>query len=290
MSGTIVRTIFAATLTLVAASSALAKTPEKIWEAIGFANPESVLWDEARNTLYVSNVNGAATEKDGNGYISKLSPDGKVTAEKWVTGLDAPKGMAVVKGRLYVSDIDRLVVVDIASGKITKTYAAKGAQFLNDVAADTGGDVYVSDMLGNAIWRLKSGAFDLWLADAQLESPNGLKVDGGRLMVAAWGPMTGEGFATSAPGRLKAVSIADKIIRDISPPFGNLDGLEPDGKGGWLVSDWMNGALYKTDPKGRPTRLLSLDKGSADIGHMPTANVVVIPMMMHGKVTAYRLP
>lgn len=274
----------------LSAAPAFAKGPEKLWEAIGFANPESVLWDEARNTLYVSNVNGAANEKAGNGYISKLSPDGKVTADKWVTGLDAPKGMAVVKGRLYVSDIDRLAVVDIASGKITKTYAAKDAKFLNDVAADAEGTIYVSDMLDNAIWRLKSGNFEKWLADSQLESPNGLKVDNGRLMVAAFGPMNGDGFATSAPGRLKAVSIADKIIRDASEPFGNLDGLEPDGQGGWLVSDWVNGVLFRVSAKGRPTRLLSLDKGSADIGFMQGAKTVLVPMMLHGKVVAWRLP
>lgn len=280
----------AAAILALAALPATAKQPKKVWEAVGLANPESVLWDGERKTLYVSNVNGVPTEKDGNGTISKLAPDGKVTAEKWVTGLDAPKGMAIAKGRLYVSDIDRLVVIDINSGKITKTYAAKGAKFLNDVAADADGTIYVSDMVDNAIWRLSGGKFDKWLADAQLEHPNGLKVDKGRLMVAAWGPMTGEGFATSAPGRLKAVSIADRIIRDVSEPFGNLDGLEPDGKGGWLVSDWMAGALFRVDAKGRPTRLLSLDQGSADIGFMPQDGIVLVPMMKHGRVVAWRLP
>lgn len=284
------RLLLAAALLAAAAPPAAAQSLDKAWEATGFANPESVLWDAARTVLYVSNVNGAPPDKDGNGFISKLSPEGKLITEKWVTGLDAPKGMALAKGRLYVSDIDRLVAVDVGSGKIVKTWAAPGAKFLNDVAVDDKGDVYVSDMLDNAIWRLSAGKFDKWLADPMLESPNGLKADKGRLIVASWGPMTGDGFATSQLGALKAVSIADKMIRDLGPRFGNLDGLEPDGKGGWLVTDWLNGGLFQADKRGQARRLQFLDQGSADIGVVPERKLVVVPMMKHGRTVAYRLP
>lgn len=280
----------AALLAATIPAAANAQTLDKVWEATGFANPESVLWDAARKVLYVSNVNGAPPEKDGNGFLSKLSPDGKMITEKWVTGLDAPKGMALAKGRLYVSDIDRLVAVDVGSGKIVKTWAAPGAKFLNDVTIDDKGDVYVSDMLDSAIWRLSAGRFDKWLADPMLDSPNGLRAEKGRLIVAAWGPMTGDGFATSKPGALKAVSIADKMIRDLGPGFGNLDGLEPDGKGGWLVTDWLNGGLFQADKRGQARRIQSLDQGSADIGVIPEQRLVLVPMMKHGRVVAYRLP
>ncbi|MEW5727865.1 MAG: hypothetical protein AB1918_08575 [Pseudomonadota bacterium] len=284
------RILLAAALLAATVPAAAAQSLDKVWEATGFANPESVLWDPAKKVLYVSNVNGAPPEKDGNGFLSKLSPDGKMITEKWVTGLDAPKGMALAKGRLYVSDIDRLVAVDVGSGKIVKTWAAPGAKFLNDVAIDDKGDVYVSDMLDNAIWRLSAGRFDKWLADPMLDSPNGLRADKGRLIVAAWGPMTGDGFATSKPGALKAVSIADKMIRDLGPGFGNLDGLEPDGKGGWLVTDWLNGGLFLADKRGQARRIQSLDQGSADIGVIPEQKLVLVPMMKHGRVVAYRLP
>ncbi|MGE5547218.1 MAG: SMP-30/gluconolactonase/LRE family protein [Solirubrobacterales bacterium] len=280
----------ASVLALAASAGAAEPKPEKVWEATGFAQPESVLWDPAAKALYVSNVNGVPNEKDGNGFISKLSPDGKVLVQKWATGLDAPKGMAVFKGRLYVSDIDRLVVIDTASGKMTKTYAAPGAKFLNDVTVDDQGAVYVSDMLTDTLWRLAGGRFDKWLTDAQLESPNGLKAERGRIVVASWGPMTGNGFETSKLGSVKVVSTADKTVRVLSPAFGNLDGIEPDGKGGYLVSDWMNGGVFRTDRQGRPTRLLSLDQGSADIGAITDQKLLVVPMMMHAKVVAYRLP
>jgi sugar lactone lactonase YvrE len=282
------RAIAVAVLALLSSAPAWAAEPVKLWEAGGFAMPESVLWDADKKVLYVSNINGGPADKDGNGYISKLSVDGKLITEKWAIGLDGPKGMALAKGRLYVTDIDRLVVIDTATGKITKTYAAPEARFLNDIALDGDGGVYVSDMMGNALWRLKGTKFQKWLSDAQLENPNGLRIESGRLVMAAWGPMTGQGFATSRPGALKAVTLADGMIRDLTGPIGNLDGLEPDGKGGWLVSDWMKGGVFAIDRKGSVAKILPLPQGSADIGYVVEQKLLLVPMMMDGKVVAYR--
>ena len=82
-----------------------------------FAAPESAYYDAASNAVFVSSINGQILEKDGNGYISRLTPDGKIVSAKWVTGLNAPKGLRSVRGTLWVADIDEVVGVDIASGK-----------------------------------------------------------------------------------------------------------------------------------------------------------------------------
>ena len=100
-----------------------------VWETTGFKNPESVLPDPGGEFAYVSNVDGQPTEKDGKGFISKISlKDGTVIAPQWATGLNGPKGMALVKGRLYVSDIDRLVEIDTETGKIVASYDGAGRQ------------------------------------------------------------------------------------------------------------------------------------------------------------------
>ena len=65
----------------------------------------------------MSSINGQILEKDGNGYISRLSPDGKVVSAKWVTGLNAPKGLRSAGGVLWVADIDEVVAIDIGSGR-----------------------------------------------------------------------------------------------------------------------------------------------------------------------------
>jgi len=74
---------------------------------------ESVLYDESRDQLFVSCINGSPAEKNGKGFISVLKPDGSIKSLNWVKGLNAPKGMAILDGKLYVADIDQLVVISI---------------------------------------------------------------------------------------------------------------------------------------------------------------------------------
>lgn len=264
--------------------------PAKVWETAGFMAPESVVLDEAHDVLYVSNINGQANEKDGNGFISKVKPDGTVVELHWVDGLDAPKGMVIAGHMLYVADIDRLVAIDINTGKIAASHAAPGAIFLNDTAVDSAGRVYVSDMMDNSIWRLDGSAFTRWVQDAALEGPNGLRVEGDRLLVAAWGVIT-EGFATKTPGHMKTVSLSSGAIASLGSgaPVGNLDGLEPDGKGSWLVTDWMAGGLYRIAASGKAELLLDLNQGSADHEFVEKDGLAIIPMMMDGTVAAYKL-
>ena len=72
--------------------------------------------------IYVSNVNGDPTAKDGNGYISKLYKSGEVCTNKFIEGLNAPKGMVIVNEVLYVTDIDKVLGFEVNSGKKTFEY------------------------------------------------------------------------------------------------------------------------------------------------------------------------
>src|SRR5262245_6998455 len=153
----------------------------------GIQTPESVYIDSASGDIYVSNIAGMPAEKDGNGTIAKLSADGKTTNAKWVTGLNAPKGLRSHQGTLWTSDIDQIVGIDMASGKIKSKVNVKGAMFLNDVAVADDGTVYVSDMMGNKIYALKDGKVSVFAEGEQLEWPNGLLVEGDSLIVGGWG-------------------------------------------------------------------------------------------------------
>jgi DNA-binding beta-propeller fold protein YncE len=280
-----------AALALAASAAPVLGAPVKLWQTAGLKAPESALPDPTGSFAYVSNIGGSPTEKDGNGFISKVSlADGKLLELAWAKGLDAPKGMALAKDRLYVSDIDRLVEIDAKTAKIIARYDAAGAKFLNDVAADVEGRIYVSDMLTNTIWRLKDGKLEAWLDTPDVRSPNGLLVKDGNLLVAAWGAMT-DGFNTKVPGNLLAVSLADKTVKNLGDgtPVGNLDGLEPLDKSSFLVTDWMAGALYRIDTSGDAELLLDLNQGSADIGWVPDKHLLLIPMMKDDELVAYRL-
>jgi len=269
---------------------ACAQQPVVLWETTGLKTPESALPVPAEGFAYVSNVAGKPTDKDGNGFISKVSlADGKIIALEWAKGLDAPKGLALAGGKLYAADIDKLVEIDAKTGKVLAKYDAPGSQFLNDVAADAQGNVYVSDSNTSTIWRLADGKFEKWIDDPALKFPNGLHVSGDKLIIAAWGA-PGTSAQSSAPSNLVEVSLADKKISDLGDgtPVGNLDGIEPIGDD-FLVTDWVAGAIYRIDRKGKATQLLDLKQGSADIGYVPETGLLLIPMMLDDKLVAYKV-
>jgi sugar lactone lactonase YvrE len=189
-----------------------------------------------------------------------------------------------------VADIDELVAVDITKGEITKRYPAKDAVFLNDVATDKDGRVFVSDSGTNTIWVLDNGNFSIWLADPKLKSPNGLLVEGDKLIVAGFGTLPDD-KQKGASANLIQVSLTDKSIRSLgdATPVGNLDGLESDGNGDYLVTDWFGGVLYRIKPSGKFERLIDFAQGSADLHYFPATKTAVIPLMLESKIVAYKL-
>lgn len=163
----------------------------------GFEFPESVYWDGEAGAFYVTNFGGVALNPMGreeDGYVSLLSGEGRVEELKWITGLRSPKGMRRSADFLYVADVGQVVVIDLAKRSIAGQIDLDmmGAQFPNDVAVDdNSGDVYVSDTLRNAIYRIPAGTLgaEIWLESPDLESPNGLFVDGGK-SASSWSSTT----------------------------------------------------------------------------------------------------
>ena len=269
----------------------VAAAQDVVWTLEGLETPESAYFDEARDTLYVSNINGEPTDKDGNGYISRVSPDGQMLEAQWVAGLDAPKGLASDGATLYVSDIDRLVAIDIEAGEISGTWPAEGAIFLNDTALDAAGRIYVSDMIAEKIFVLADGDLSVLAEGEALQHPNGLSMRDGRLLVAPWGIDLQEDFTTKTGGHLLTVDVETGSVEPLGSgdPVGNLDGLEPDGDGNWIVSDWIAGAVYRIADDGSKTMLLDLDTGSADLEYIPDQSLLIVPMMLNNTLVAYKV-
>jgi sugar lactone lactonase YvrE len=276
-------------LALIFCTPAIA-APKLLWEVKGLAQPESVVQDPATGVLFVSNINGAIMQKDGNGFLAKLRPDGTIIEREWVKGLNAPTGLALHERTLYAADVDELVEINAASGEIIKRYPAKGAIFLNDVAVGEDGTVYASDTPMNTIWRLKDGAFEPWLANDTLNGPNGLIVLGDKLIVASFGKLPSEGQKRELGG-IFAIDIEKQSLHRIgdSETIGNLDGLQEFKPGTYLVTDWDAGGLYRVPPKGKVERLLKLGKGSADVLYLPDQKLALIPIMLNNSLVAYTL-
>ena len=87
------------------------------WVVDGLNEPESVLFDKKNNVVYISNINGDPLKLDKNGYISKIGVDGQILDKKWITGLDAPKGMTIFNDHLFIADVNKIWKIKISSKK-----------------------------------------------------------------------------------------------------------------------------------------------------------------------------
>lgn len=238
---------------------------------------ESVLYNDNEDVLYVSNINGKPDAKDKNGFISKVSLEGKVTEQHWAQGMDAPKGMGLNDGKLYVTDIDRVHEIDTKTGKITHTYRVAGAKFLNDIAVD-GAKIYVSDSGGGSVYLLEDGKLSTFMSD--LQGPNGLFVDNGKILMAFWDGKT-----------LNTVDPSSKEVTMRTDSIDNPDGIEAIGNNEYLVSSW-NGMINYIDSDWKKTLVLDTRKdsvNSADIEYIKSKNLLLVPTFFKNKVVAYEV-
>jgi DNA-binding beta-propeller fold protein YncE len=217
-----------------------------------FETPESVVVDPDDGSYYVSNINGAPTAKDANGYISKIGADGQAVIQRYIGNkpdeapLHAPKGMAVIGNDLFVSDIDTVKGYDKATGKLSVIIdmAPFEAKFLNDLAYDGKGALYVSDMMGNKIFRIDTGKsyeVTVFKADAKLGNPNGLVINpkSRNLIVVTWG--SGQILEIDREGG----------IHVLKRGLQNLDGVDYDAEGNLYVSGHGQGVIYRISRLGR---------------------------------------
>ena len=260
----------------------------------GFSTPESVFYDAESDSYLVSNINGSPTDADDNGFISRIAPDGKPVAEKWIDGakddvkLDAPKGMAIVGGVLYVADIKVVRRFDAKTGAQQPDIAIDGATFLNDVVATADGGVLVSDSgldpkfapTGtDAIHKIgKDGKVTAFAKDKTLGAPNGLVEAKGTVWMNTFG--SGEVASFDAKGKK---TLAPK------PPKGQLDGLVALPSGELYTSSWEGKAVYKLANK-TWTEVVKDVESPADFALDTKRNVLVIPLFTQNQVVIVKAP
>jgi hypothetical protein len=254
-------------------------TLNKLWESTDLlTTSESVCYDASGHAIYVSCINGNPTDKDGNGFIAKLSVTGEITTLKWLTGFNAPKGMGIYKTKLFVTDIDRVVEIDIEKSMTVKEYPVEGAKFLNDITIDPAGNVYISDLATGKIHRILKGTMETWIQDSKIISPNGLYFEENEILI---GTKNG----------IFSVRVEDKRIWQLVKDTGGIDGLEADGKGNYIISDWK-GKIQLVNPERDPVILLNTSEtgvNAADIEYISERNILLVPTFMDNRVMAYEL-
>jgi len=267
-----------------------AKAPQLLWSTAGFSAPESVVFDDKSKSYYVSNVVGSPTEKDGQGWITKVSSAGKISKKKWAKNLNAPKGLKIRGPLLWATDIDQVRAFYLSSAKQSVLINVPEAKFLNDVAA-TNEAIYVSDMMTGKVHAFRKSPSQSVVVDKGLESPNGLVVAGNTMLVANWGAPIEADFSTKIPGRILEIDLGTAAVSPwTKKPIGNLDGIEFDGPDAVIASDWMAGKVLRITKSGDCITLLEGFSGAADLTYIPATRTLVVPLMGEDKVNAYKIP
>ncbi len=234
----------------------------------GFTHPESVGCDAKNKAIYVSEFGSklAPLDKDGAGYISKWTLDGKLVEKNFVPGdrgekLNKPKGIWVQGNRLWTTDIDSAWVFDLKT-KRGRRVAIPGIQFANDPAV-RGNALYVTDNRGDQLFRIEPADFLHLKGEPKISTVfSGAKVNPNGIFPAKAGLVV-VGFSSADEPR--AIYRVGKKTRALSEPIGRLDGVLELKDGSLLVTDWNSGSLFQWSKKMGMHKLAEGFKGPADL-------------------------
>ncbi len=266
----------------------LSATPVFAFTLSNFETPESAVVDADDGSYYVSNINGEFAEKDSNGYISKISPDGNTVIQKFAGSrkeemiLHAPKGLALIGNNIFTADIDSVKAFNKETGKpsVLLDLSSFHVKFLNDLAADSQGILYVSDTMTNQIFRIdtnKDYETTLFKESPLLAGPNGLVVNPKtrNLMVVTW--VSGQILEIDRMGG----------IHVLKRGFDKLDGLDYDNAGNLYISSFEKGEIFKITRMGRGAITMTRSGlvTPADISYDRKKDEILIPSMKGNTVS-----
>lgn len=266
---------------LMLACSLFAASVSVAFEVANLSVPESFIVDDDTGYYYISNINGKPTEKNNNGFITKLNPDGTLLDKKFVQGgekgvtLNAPKGLLISGGLLYVSDIDFIRVFDKKSGGLKREIDIRSfdPKFLNDLAMDYNGRIYATDMGANRIYRIDPAQHDkveLFASGDEFASPNGIRFTkrNGKLLVAMWD--TGELLWIDLFGKTRKYVTKKKLDT-------GLDGLDFDEDGNLFVSSFTSGKIFRISNEKGLEELVTDLVSPADISLDRKNRLILVP-------------
>ena len=164
------------------------------------SKPESVVYDASKGRYLVSNV-------DGRNIVSCTEATTCGSGTVFASGLTGPKGLAIVGDTLYTADQPAVKGFSLATGAKVLDVTIVGSSFLNDVASDAAGNLYISDIDTGKIHAIAPGATTATTLASGLSRPNGLLYDqaGNRLITASYqtnGDISGVDLGTGAVTRI----------------------------------------------------------------------------------------
>lgn len=230
---------------------------------------------------------------EGKGYIV-LHKDGKNEVLIPADGhLSAPKGMLVRDGYLYVCDVNKVMVYNLADKAAEPRTIAlpEGNLFANDLVSE-GDYLYVSVTNTDRIFRVdisrpgQPGQPQEWLSVA---GPNGLLLHEGSLYVASY---PADGRTTDAHVVYRIADLKNPVAEKWMEVPGQYDGLAvaSDGKA-LYVTNWTPAQVSRIDLNTRQISPLDLKLPQALVGPADitvTGGYLYIPDLPNSRVVVVK--
>ncbi len=285
-------------LQLAVAPAASAKELKVLSEntVTGFGHIESVAYDPKEKVFYTGDFGPdlKPADKDGKGFITKVSMDGKVLEKRFFPPegqtMNKPKGIWIIGSRLWVTDIDAVWIIDLKT-KQSKKLDLPGIVFANDPTVMDGA-LYVSDNRSDQLVKVEPADFLKAKKPPKITVvfkgkgvfPNGLYpgTKGSLIMVGFESKDKPHGIYEMAKG---------KEPKQISDNIGMLDGLYRMKNGDLIATDWVSGTVFQWNKKMGKHDLATGFKGPADLCAVPNAKglLVVVPDLVKGEMRFVQL-
>lgn len=260
-----------------------------------FRAPETIIWDERADVYLVSNMNGRLTVYDDNGFISRVSPDGKVLEARWIDGADravtlhAPKGMLLTDKYLIVADLGAVHYFDRDSGKPVHAVLINDSHMLNALALGKDGkSVYVTDTgrdtpdAPGAIYRIShhdASRAVLVARGPELKRPNGIVSTEAGLIYAPFGQHAKHLYRLTDAGEHAAAARV---------PGSQLDGLMDLPDGSLVVTSWEAKTVFRLTGSGAHAVLTNLH-APAQPGYDAKRARLLVPLPMEHVIVVHSL-
>lgn len=260
----------------------------------GFNHVESVASDG--KFIYAADIGKELnpSAKDGDGQIIKLDKKGNIIDANFVKEkLNAPKGLAINKGILYVNDVDKVLAIDLKTG--TKQYEidfSKETTFLNDIAVWDNNTLYVSATDKSKLFKvnLVNKSYSEIVTDVSIAGINGLFCykKASRLYV------NGFGSDNKPNGIIGYINLKNNTFTRITNLEGYYDGIAISNDV-LFVSNWVafekKGIIQGIGIYGanRVKKINTADPIAGPADFIIVKDQLIVPGMMNGEIHFIKL-
>lgn len=242
---------------------------------LGPRRPESILCTE--KGIFVSDIGEFGSFPDGKIFIFKGD-----SVKVYADSLTDPKGLAYFGDKLYVADKDRIWEITDSTRTI---YVAPDSfptrpEFLNDLAVDSAGNLYVSDTWRGVVFKIDTtGRTSVF---AEVPNPNGLAWQDEKLYCVSF----------TKPGGLYLIKNGSVSHMFSSEDINGADGLAI-RKGRAYISGYNSGKVIEVILEDKRAINPKVIKESlttpADICLSATGDTLYIPLLQKGKIVTVEL-